>query len=373
LAGIALAGLLAGGIGGLRAQSGAQSPASGAAVKPAEEVFKNIQILKGVQSDQILPAMQFISASLGVECEFCHVKDVFEKDDKPNKATARKMMQMQMSINKDNFKGRPQVTCYSCHRGANEPVGTPIISDEEPKPAAAAASPGTDANAAPKVTADQLLDKFVQALGGAEAIQKVTSRVEKGTIGIGGRQFPIEVFAKAPDKRISIVQTPNGQSITAFDGHAGWLGNTGRPTRDMSAAENEAARLNADFYFAAHVKQVLRELRVGRPEKIGDRTANVLLGRREGQPPVKLYFDPDSGLLVRLVRYTETPLGRNPAQIDFADYRDSGGVKIPFRWTLAQPNGRFTIQVEQVQQNVPIDDAKFAKPPAPPEPKPSTP
>ncbi len=374
LAGIALAGLLAGGISGLRAQSGAaQSPAAGAAVKPAEEVFKNIQILKGVQSDQILPAMQFISASLGVECEFCHVKDVFEKDDKPNKATARKMMQMQMSINKDNFKGRPQVTCYSCHRGANEPVGTPIISDEEPKPAAAAAAPGGDANAAPKITADQLLEKFVQALGGAEAIQKVMSRVEKGTIGIGSRQFPIEVFAKAPDKRISIVQTPNGQSITAFDGHAGWLGNTGRPTRDMSAAENEAARLNADFYFAAHVKQVLRELRVGRPEKIGDRTANVLLGRREGQPPVKLYFDPDSGLLVRLVRYTETPLGRNPAQIDFADYRDSGGVKIPFRWTLAQPNGRFTIQVEQVQQNVPIDDAKFAKPPAPPEPKPSTP
>lgn len=373
LGGILLAGLLTGGTAGMKAQSGTALAGAAAAVKPAEEVFKNIQTLKGIPSDQIVPAMQFISASLGVECEFCHVKDAFEKDDKPNKATARKMIQMQMAINKDNFKGHTQVTCYSCHRGSNDPVGVPIISDQEPKPAVAQAAPSSEANAAPKITSAQLLDKFVQALGGAEAIQKVTSRVEKGNVSFAGRQFPVEVFAKAPDKRIAIVQTPNGENITAFDGHAGWLGNTGRPAREMSATENEAARLDADFYFATHVKQDFNQFRVGRPEKIGERSAHVLLGLRPGQPPVRLYFDEESGLLVRLVRYAETPLGRNPTQIDYADYRDSGGVKIPFRWTVARPNGRFTIQVDQVQQNVAIDDAKFAKPPAPPEQKPSTP
>ena len=77
---------------------------------------------------------------------------------------------------------------------------------------------------------------------------------------------------------------------------------------------------------------------------------------------MRLYFDKNSGLLVREVRYAETPLGRMPTQIDYADYRDSGGVKIPFRWTLARPNGRFTIQIAEVENNVPIDDARFAKP-----------
>jgi hypothetical protein len=88
----------------------------------------------------------------------------------------------------------------------------------------------------------------------------------------------------------------------------------------------------------------------------------TLIGIRENQPPVRLWFDEKSGLLVRMVRFVETPLGRNPTQIDYADYRDVEGVKTPLRWTVARPNGRFTIQVTDVQQNVPVDDAKFAKP-----------
>ncbi len=93
----------------------------------------------------------------------------------------------------------------------------------------------------------------------------------------------------------------------------------------------------------------------------------VVIGQRDGKTPLQLYFDVQSGLLVRLVRYGETPLGRMPTQIDYADYRDAGGVKIPFRWTLARPGGRFTIQVSEVKENVPVDDAKFARPAAPPE------
>ena len=93
-----------------------------------------------------------------------------------------------------------------------------------------------------------------------------------------------------------------------------------------------------------------------------------MVGEREGKTPIELYFDAQTGLLVRMVRFGETALGRMPVQIDYADYRDTNGVKIPYRWTLARPSGRFTIQVSEVQQNVPVEDAKFAKPPAAPEP-----
>jgi len=363
-------------IGGGQAQSGpAQgAPAGGPTPKMAEEVFKNIQVLKGVPADQLFPAMQFITASLGVQCEHCHVEREFQKDDKQAKKIARNMMQMMFAINKENFKGRREVTCYSCHHGAKEPMGIPLISDEEPKPERAEAKEG-EVNLASLPTPDQLLDKYLQAVGGAEALQKVSSRVEKGTLtAFGGRHFPIEVFTKAPDKRLSVMHLPNGESLTAFDGHAGWLSGMGQPIHEMTGAEVEAAKLDADFYFPVHVREVFNQFRVRPPEMVSDHEAYVIAGLKESQPPVKLYFDEQSGLLVRLVRYAETPLGRNPTQIDYADYRDADGVKVPYRWTLARPGGRFTIQIEQIQPNVPIDDTKFAKP-APPaaEQKPASP
>src|SRR5215472_1740438 len=133
--------------------------------KTAEQVFKNIQTLKGVPADQVQPTMQFISNSLGVECQFCHVQNAFEKDDKKTKQTAREMIEMQMAINKANFKGRTEVTCFSCHRGAHDPVGVPIIADEEPK---RPETPNAEAAQAALPSADQIFDKYVQAVGGAD-------------------------------------------------------------------------------------------------------------------------------------------------------------------------------------------------------------
>lgn len=181
--------------------------------------------------------------------------------------------------------------------------------------------------------------------------------------GFGDKPLEVEVFAKAPDQRISIVHTPRGDSLTAFDGHGGWLGSTGRPSRDMSAAESGAARLDADLRFPSHVTQLFKEFTTAAAEKIDGRDALHVLARNEGEPPVELWFDAQSGLLVRLVRYAETPLGRNPTQIDYADYRDADGVKIPFRWSISRPAGRFTIQIDEVHQNVPVDDARFEKAP----------
>ncbi|MGH9434006.1 MAG: c-type cytochrome [Terriglobia bacterium] len=349
------------------------SPASpaGAAPKTAAEAFKNIQVLKNIPADELMPSMQFITASLGVRCDYCHVEHAFDKDDKQPKRTARKMMQMMFAINKDNFHGHRVVTCYSCHHGATHPVGIPIIAEEGAAPELAAnmsagggmsATAGASAAALP--TADQLVDKYIQALGGADALQKLTSRVEKGTLsGFGGHEFPVEIYAKAPFQRMSAVQTPHGEMVTAYNGHAGWLGGMGRPPHPMSLVDLPAARLEADFYFPFHIKQDFTRLRVMHPDKVGGQEAYAVVAFKEGQPPVRLYFDEQSGLLVRLVDYEDTPLGLNPTQFDYADYRDQGAVKTPFQWTIARPEGRFTIKVNSIQQNVPIDDSKFAEPP----------
>lgn len=356
-------------IGGALAQSGTNPEP-----KKAEEQFKNIQILKGIPADQVIPGMQFIAASLGVECEFCHVQGAMEKDDKKPKQTARKMMQMMFAINKDNFEGHREVTCYSCHRGSIDPVATPLVMSADSKSAAPETKKNEETNsdgAEPKraggPTADQLLDKYLQAIGGVTAIDKVSSRVMKGTITFGDRNVPIDIFSKDPDKRVSFTHTPDGDSVTAFDGHEGWLGVPGRPVREMHGPDIDGAAMDADLHFAAHLKGMFSELRVRGIEKIDDHDAYLVIGRREEKSPLRLYFDAQSGLLVRLVRYGETPFGRLPTEIDYADYRDVSGVKVPFRWTLARPSGRFTIQLTDVKQNVAVDDAKFAKPAAPPE------
>lgn len=344
--------------------------------KKAEEQFKNIQVLKGTPADQIFPTMQFITTSLGVECDFCHVQNAFDKDDKKPKQVARKMMEMMFAINKDNFAGHREVTCYSCHRGNAHPVAIPTVaSDDSPSLMGAAHHHDEDNQekaAAAGPTAEQLLDKYVQALGGAEAIDKVSTRVMTGTIDFGGMSAPIEIYAKDPEKRISLTRMQQGESVTAFNGQEGWLGMVGHPMREMHGSDLEAAAIDADLHLATHLKQMFTGMSVEGTEKIGDHNTNVLVGTRADKPPIYLYFDEQSGLLVRLVRFGDTALGLMPTQIDYADYRDLSGVKVPYRWTLARPNGRFTIQVQEAKQNVPVDEAKFVKPaPTPDTPKPA--
>jgi hypothetical protein len=348
-----------------RTQSAPPTPADPPSTsgRLAEQQYKNIQVLKGVPADQIIPAMQFISASLGVDCEYCHVRGANEKDDKKPKLTARKMITMMLAINKQNFDGERAVTCYSCHRGSTNPVATPIINLEPSNSRNGQAQ--EEREKTPLPSANQILDNYFAAVGGDDALHKITSRVEHGTLsGFGGQLVPIDVYAKAPDKRLSVSHFSGNDSITAFDGRQGWLTVPGR-VRKMNASENAAASIDADFYFPAHVKMLYEkfDLRLG-PTLDGHDTF-LVIGRNENQPPLHLYFDRQSALLLRLVRFAESPLGRNPTQIDYADYRAAGGVTIPFRWTLSRPGTSFTIQVDHLEQNVPLDDARFTPPPSP--------
>ena len=340
------------------------APAHAAGQKLAEEQFKNIQVLKGIPADQLIPGMQFIAASLGVDCEYCHDHQAMDSDDKKPKKIARAMITMMLNIDKNNFDGRLEVTCYSCHRGAAKPVSIPVIKEEEAGGPRAATNKASENAELPK--AEDLLDKYLTAVGGAAALDKITSRVQTGKLlAFGGQTFPADVYSKAPGKRISLMHLQGGDSVTAFDGEHGWLSVPGRPAHMMSASENDAARIDADLQFAAHVKSLYPKFTVADGEKIDGHDTYSVEGRAEGRPPLRLYLDKQTGLLVRLVRYAQSPLGLNPTQVDYADYREADGVKVPFKWTVARPGNRFTIQVEEMKQNVPVDDAKFAAPPPP--------
>lgn len=272
----------------------------------AEEFFKNIQVLKGVPLDQVIPAMQFMTAALGVDCSFCHVAGHFEEHAKKPKQTARSMMQMMFALNRNSFDGHREVTCYSCHRGTRIPAKTPKFDDQPEADAGAAGFAGpTLPSGLP--TASQLIENYIEALGGAAAVARTTSRAKKGVASCSGQSTRVELFTQAPGKLALVRHLTEGDSVVAFDGHAGWIGLPSRPIRDLRGTDVETASELADLQFPLHFAKIFPELRVEYPEKIGGREVNVLYGIRQGHPQAKLSFDGQSGLLVRLMRYAESP------------------------------------------------------------------
>jgi hypothetical protein len=345
-----------------RAQQPSAAP-NGRQFQTAEQRFKNIQVLKNIPADQLIPSMQFIAASLGVECEFCHVEHANEKDDKKTKQTARKMITMMMAINQANFNGDVEVTCYTCHRGVAHPVSTPVLSTDVSRPPAHARDEaGETQSSLPPV--DQVLDKYLAAAGGAAALENIKTRVQKGTIDAFGKTYPIEIYSEAPEKRVSLTHPPTGTSVTAFNGEVGWLSMPGG-FHAMTAAEGEAARIDAELRFAARLRELYVDFEVRPGELVGERPTYLVVAKAPSKPTLNLFFDQENGLLLRLIRLAETPLGQNPTQIDYSDYRQVDDVRIPYRWMLARPSGAFTIQVESVLQNVPVDEKLFVMPEQP--------
>jgi outer membrane lipoprotein-sorting protein len=221
------------------------------------------------------------------------------------------------------------------------------------------------APAAPSV--EQVLDKYIQALGGAQRLAQVTSFIAVGTsVGYGpeGDKRPFEVFAKAPGQRTTITHTLDGDSITVYDGRAGWIAAPHRPVPLLAIAGHEldGLKLDAELSFPARIQEALGQWRVGALASIDDRDVHVVQGTGAGGAMATLYFDQASGLLVRQVRYAQSPVGRIPTQIDYADYRDVSGIKMPFRWTVIWLDGQDTVQLNEVRPNVSIDAAKFARP-----------
>ena len=347
----------------------------------ADEVFKNIQVLKGLTVDEFMGTMGFIAAALSMNCIDCHATEASSDVtkyavDTPTKQTARKMILMVKAINAANFGGKQTVTCYSCHRSMNAPkaipslaeqYGTPPPEDPNEVELIGTPNPGTPA-------ADQVFDRYIQAIGGAQQLSKLTSFVAKGTyegFDTGEENAPVEIYAKAPNQLTTIVHIPQGDSIRTYDGRNGWATSTGTllplPVLMLAGGNLEGAKLDAQLCFPAQIKQTLVDWRSGFPSTVIDENpVDVVQGTSAGKTPVKLYFDKKSGLLVRLVRYTSTALGLNPVEVDYSNYRDVSGVKMPFHWVVTWTDGRSTTDLTSVQPNVPIDASRFAKPAAAP-------
>jgi hypothetical protein len=329
----------------------------------SEEAFKNIQVLKGIPVDEFMGAMGLFSAALSMCCLECHAPDYAA--DTPRKVTTRKMIQMVNTINATNFSGRKVVSCWTCHRQMDRPAVTPTLDIVYGEPIYWAPDDlFQQAKGAPKP--DEVLDKYIQAVGGTERLSKVTSLVGKGSATLfgGGFKSPVEVYVKAPNQRTTVLHQELGDKTMTFDGRAGWLASavTPVPVMDLTGGELGGARFEAEMSIPSRIKQSLSQWRANLPSEIAGRSVNVLQGTGVGGFTATLYFDVESGLLTRVVRYANSAMGRVPTQFDYEDYREVAGVKIPFKWTFAWVSGRDVVQLTEVQPNVAIDAARFAKP-----------
>lgn len=347
----------------------------------AEQAFKNIQVLKGIPVDEFMDTMGMFSAALSLNCVDCHAAgadssgtwDTFA-DETPLKQTTRRMVVMVNALNRANFGGAGRVTCWTCHRGDQMPKNVPSLAVQYSEPP----SDPNDVEILPRgipgaPSADQVFDKYFQALGGAQRVAGLTSYAARGTYSgyeTAMAKVPVEIFARAPNLRATFVHTSFGASVRTYDGRAGWIASPDRPAPllPLTGGNLAGARIEALASFPAQIRQAFGQWRVGQTI-LDDRDVQVLEGTSAGQPPVKLFFDKESGLLVRLAHFGETAVGRVPTQIDYSDYRDVNGVKVPFRWMTTWTTGQATTELTDVQLNVAIDAAKFARPAPAPRPK----
>jgi hypothetical protein len=298
------------------------------------------------------------------------------------------MINMVTTINKNNFGGRQMVTCWTCHRNRDKPLTTPALETIYGEPTlvpddVVTATPGSP-------SPESILDKFIQASGGAQRLSAITSIDAKGTStgfgGLGGGG-DVEIAAKAPDKRATIIlfkaETGRGDQIRSYDGRTGWVRTPLNVLGEFQlfGGDLDGARFDAQLSFPGQIKQILTNLKTGQTTTISDipvshsqaalqkelatpktYTVDVVQGTGPRNLLVTLYFDKQTGLLVREMRYSETPIGRVPTEIDFADYRDVNGIKLPFRLSYVWLDGRDSIVLNDIKTNVPIDEAKFGRP-----------
>jgi hypothetical protein len=289
----------------------------------------------------------------------------FDKDDKQQKITARKMIRMVREINQANFNGRNEVTCNTCHRGQAHPQSLLSFADPSGKPALAPGE-GEKGPTEPLPTVDQVIDKYEAALGGRPALEKISTRVMKGTRSMSqGRSVPVEIYQKAPGKMLELFG-PGLAMSTGFNGTSGWSRN---PRGIQEARGPNLMRLKREAVFAKELKlrDEYRNLHVIGKLPIGEHQAYVVQGAVEGEgSPERLYFDVESGLLLRVSSKEQTPLGPLPEEVDYEDYREVDGIELPFTVLHLQADHSYKDVFSEIVQNTPVDDARFERPAADP-------
>ena len=363
-----------------RGQTGAAAPAE---PKPllSEQAFKNVRVLRGIPVKEFMETMGFFAASLSLNCSDCHSQASASNwanyaDDTPLKQATLRMILMVNALNRANFNGAPAVTCYTCQRGSQRPKVIPSLAQQY----AAPADEDPDEivpNQFVRVTmtAEQILDRYIQAIGGAAAAARLTSFTAKGTYEGFDSDFepvPVDIYAKAPNMRATVIHMRGGDSSTIYDGREAWAAGPQDLTPvtliSLVGAALEGARLDAQLAFPGQTKQILTDWRTGFPPlRIDNRPVDVIEGKTPEGSGVKLYFDRETGFLVRSVRYSKTAVGTVPISVVYSDYRDVPGlgVKLPYTFVMTWTNGRGTYKLTSLEPNVAIDAARFARPTPP--------
>ena len=323
-------------------------------VETAGQKFKNIKVLNDMPADQLGKVMNIFSASLGVDCNYCHEGEDFAKDGKRSKETARNMIKMVIGINKDHFNGRPQVTCNSCHNGHEQPTNVPNLSPVE--------EPARPAQPATKPTVDQIVDKYITALGGAEKLAKVTSlAVKANRVEHDGKTLRPESIWYKSNKYLSVTNYDKAVVTEKFDGTTATKMATGHDAIVLKPDEVEQIKREADLFAPANLKTIYPTMAFNRVDRIDGREVNIVVATTKSNIREVLSFDVQTGLLVRRTTSTQTMFGRFVYQVDYADYKPIGGVKMPMTVKYAMPGIRWTRKVLEAKVNAPIDDATFMK------------
>jgi hypothetical protein len=368
----------------------AQAPAGATTGQPS----RTIQVLTGVPRDEILATMRVISASLGVECEFCHESNRTLNTEK--KDVARKMMTMTLALNKASFGAQLRVTCYTCHRGSNSPLAAPTPTGQYTalgvgvlfKGNGSPVPGGQDAVLSERFReyvarersalppAEQILAKYVEALGGEQALRRITARLITATAevpadvrGVGPAVHALtQQYFKAPNQWVIRSQTASGTTATGFDGAVAWRqdarGVVTETTGAVPPPPLARVKRTADFYEPLNLKQAYARIVTRGTVNVRDRDAYLVVGFPDGDLPEQLFFDTQTGLLVRKETATVTAFGDYTVRTDYDDYRDVGGVKFPYlvRAIGISPADGVTTHVEKVDINPQLDAGTFVKP-----------
>ena len=345
-----------------RGQNG--QPAAGEKPLMSEDVFKNLQVLRGIPVKEFMGTMGFFAASLSLNCTDCHVSESSNSwaryaDDTQLKNTARRMVLMMNAINKGNFEGMRMVTCYSCHRGNQRPEITPSLAEQYGTPPPEDPRQNRDSRAAccRAVPPIRFLINTSWRLAGPSNWPSSRAFPAKGLTRDSTQilrrcrwRFLPKLPISSPRSFISPMETKVRSAMAGRRGLQRQKQMHLCPVLPLAAGDLEGAKVDAELSFPARIKQDFTSFRVGFPATtIGDRQVQIVEGTTSGGSRVKLYFDKQSGLLVRQVRFTNTLVGLIPMHIEYSDYRLVSGVKIPFHWVITWTDGQGTIQLATVQ------------------------
>ena len=328
-----------------------------------EVVFKNIKVLNGQPASQLGPTMHFFEAALGFNCGNCHVKDGFEKDDKPEKRKTRDMIAMMNAINKENFKGEQLVTCFTCHKGTADPAGIPVIINASAMKDKKRESDEEEVIKVPNRlnTAEEIISSYQKAIGGKDSYGKITSLKLEGKIDAGnGKESLTTIFEKAPCLYYSETKTARGVTQRGYNGKAGWL-KTPQFERRVEGDDLQDLKLGADFYAPLNFGKNYSSLKLQDVLIIDEDTVYEVDGRFSNDRFFKFYFDTKSGLLVRQIQFNQTLFGDLQTQTDYKDYRDVNGVLIPFELDVADYEHIQKFKFDAITANVTVDEKIFTR------------